>query len=257
MGQSDALRIQKQKLRPGFRGEATGGLPLVVLSAGFLPSVLHSVDHPAGAGGQPVVLRGVPKHAPQDTKLQLLSGRVGHCRLWLLDHSAASLAEQHHRLEGVQQRRLVRDVGLRERCLQLFERLVDRRVHGGEVHRRSVSPAQTSHMHHSQGEDHRAGAGDSCFGEPLVFLCHRWGGNKQRRRGILRLEGGILGDNEDHQHNRQHRQSNRAARAYHRDEHHDHEEPAAIQQAIQDLDDVHRLSEQGPIRHQFESDSGE
>lgn len=259
VGQFDALRLQKQKLRskPGSRGETDRSLSRSLLSTGFLSSVLHSLHHFARLGGQSVVLRRLSKHASENTKLQLLPGRPGHRRLWLLGHFAFSLVEQHARMEGVQQRGLVRNVGLRERRLQLFERLVDRCVHGGEIHSCSVPSTQTSYMHYSQGKDHRAGVGDFGIGQSFLLLCHGRS-DQQGRRRLLRSQGRILGDDEDNQHNRQHRQSNRAARTYHRHEHYDHEELVEVQQTIQAVfDHVHGLPEQRTVRHQSESDSGE
>lgn len=136
--------------------------------------------------------------------------------------------------------------------------MADRRLHRGAIHCRAVSVTSAAHVHGGASENDHRGAGDSRSSQPFVLLRHRRGGEEPGRLRILRSEDRIPGNHADHQYHRQHSQPDRATRAHHRDEHHDHEEPLEIRQAIQAGIRLHReLPRQGEVRHQSQSNRGE
>lgn len=111
------LRSPKSHLRAGSGhggGDGTsGGMHIALLPPGFLSPVLHTVHHSTGSSGQSPVVRGLPQDASEAAQFQLLSRGPVHCRLWIPGVSASGLAQQHSRMAGVQQGRLVRDLGIR------------------------------------------------------------------------------------------------------------------------------------------------
>jgi hypothetical protein len=60
----------------------------------LLTPVLYTSDYPHRFGGEPVILRGFPQHAPQDEKLQLLPRSTVSRRLRVPGHIATGVAEQ-------------------------------------------------------------------------------------------------------------------------------------------------------------------
>ena len=126
------------------------------------------------SGGQLVILRGFPQHAPQDEKFQLLpSGPVSR-RLRISGHFAARVAEQQYRGAGVQQGGVVSSPGVHQLCLQFPQRLVDRRFHSRTFHSHTIPTAPASYVHNcpSQSDCNRPGRSGAAVA-PL-FLRDSW-----------------------------------------------------------------------------------
>lgn len=218
--------VRPRGIRAGRMLSAPGPL-------GLFSPLLHPCDHSDRTGRQPVVVRGVPDLPSENAKFQLLPGGVGDGRLRLPGDAAHGVAEQQHRRAGVQQGRLVPRPRLRQFRLQFPERVADRRVHRGALHRRAVSPAQTAHVHRGACQSHRALSDGRRAPDALLLVRYGRHGARAGRHGSVRHAGGLPRGHEDNKHHRFAAYLNRTSGTDHRYEHHDHEELDTVQPQVQ------------------------